>query len=108
MVHIEPRHLIIIQSILAPYPYTFYVFGSRATGKARPLSDLDICYLDSIPPRTIQKIEAAFEDSDLPYTVDLVDWNACDTTFKKNIAKNRHCLQLGEKGDLLSNLDSSL
>jgi predicted nucleotidyltransferase len=51
------------------------VFGSRATGKARPFSDLDLLLLD--PPRLdwAQRADLrdAFEKSSLPFRVDLVE-----------------------------------
>lgn len=51
------------------------VFGSRATGHARPHSDLDLLLID--PPRLSWAQRAdlrdAFESSDLPFTVDLVE-----------------------------------
>lgn len=81
----EDRHWRIVTDILCRYPYTFYVFGSRATGKHRRLSDLDLCYKDPIPFRVISQIAAAFEESDLPFTVDLVDWNTCSDEFRERI-----------------------
>jgi predicted nucleotidyltransferase len=51
------------------------VFGSRATGRARPHSDLDLLFIE--PPRLDWAHRAdlrdAFEASDLPFAVDLVD-----------------------------------
>lgn len=51
------------------------VFGSRATGRARPHSDLDLLFID--PPRLTWAQRAAlrdaFEASELPFVVDLVD-----------------------------------
>ena len=51
------------------------VFGSRATGHARPHSDLDLLLID--PPRLSWAQRAdlrdAFEASALPFTVDLVE-----------------------------------
>ena len=51
------------------------VFGSRATGRARPFSDLDL--LVCVPPRLSWAQRAdlrdAFEASSLPFGVDLVD-----------------------------------
>lgn len=50
------------------------VFGSRATGRARPHSDLDLLLLT--PPRLGWQDRAAlrerFEASELPFTVDVV------------------------------------
>ena len=51
------------------------VFGSRATGRARPYSDLDLLLL--YPPRLSWAQRAdlrdAFEASELPFRVDLVE-----------------------------------
>ncbi len=51
------------------------VFGSRATGRARPFSDLDLLLID--PPRLTWRQRAdlrdAFEASELPFSVDLVE-----------------------------------
>lgn len=54
---------------------TVSVFGSRATGRARPFSDLDLLVCD--PPRLswAQRAELrdAFEASTLPFNVDVVE-----------------------------------
>ena len=51
------------------------VFGSRATGHARPFSDLDLLFI--APPRLTWAQRAdlrdAFEASALPFSVDLVE-----------------------------------
>ena len=51
------------------------VFGSRATGRSRPYSDLDLLFID--PPRLSWTERAAlrdaFEASALPFAVDLVE-----------------------------------
>lgn len=51
------------------------VFGSRATGRARPFSDLDLLLID--PPRLTWRQRAdlrdAFDASELPFRVDLVE-----------------------------------
>lgn len=82
---IEPRHWKIILDILNKYPYEFYLFGSRIKGTAKRFSDLDICYKEKIPDATIGEIAEAFDNSDLPYTVDLVAWWRCTDEFKKLI-----------------------
>lgn len=52
-----------------------WVFGSRATGRARPFSDLDL--LLTHPPRLNWAQRAAlrdaFDESDLPFRVDVVE-----------------------------------
>ena len=59
------------------------VFGSRATGRAHRGSDLDLL-VDA--GRTLTREEAsalaaAFDESDLPYEVDLVDRHAIPADF---------------------------
>jgi uncharacterized protein len=76
----EQRH--IVENILRPYEYTFYAFGSRVSGKHRPLSDLDLCYKQEIPAETLAEIRAAFTESNLPFKVDLVDYQASSPSFR--------------------------
>jgi uncharacterized protein len=63
----------ILQSVLPDARVA--VFGSRATGRARPFSDLDLLLLN--PPRLnwAQRADLrdAFEASTLPFRVDLVE-----------------------------------
>lgn len=91
MINIQPRHLEIIQSILSKYPYKFYLFGSRTTPKVKKFSDVDLFYKEKIPDTVLVKIIEDFEESDLPYKVDLVDYSACDETFK-SIMNTGHIL----------------
>ncbi len=83
MINIKPRHLDIVMSILNKYDYKFYVFGSRVTDKAKEFSDLDLFYNEDIPEKIIMNIEDEFEESDLPYKVDIVNYNKCDKNFQK-------------------------
>lgn len=84
MITIEPRHLEIVKNILGAYDYTFYAFGSRVTQKnLKKFSDLDLFYLEPIPSKTLFALEEAFEESDLPYKVDLVDFFKCNSEFQK-------------------------
>lgn len=88
MIFAEPRHLKIIMDILQKYPYHFYAYGSRARGDAGKSSDLDLCFFDNIPNNIRFSIEEDFEESRLPYTVDLLDWNKCDPSFQEIIKKD--------------------
>lgn len=49
MINMQPKHLHILTSILFPYPYTFYMFGSRITSQAKMFSDVDMFYKEVIP-----------------------------------------------------------
>jgi predicted nucleotidyltransferase len=57
-----------------------YLFGSSATGGPRTFSDIDIAILPKSPVPTdfFANLAEAFEESDIPYEVDLVDLR--DTT----------------------------
>lgn len=90
MIQLSEHHFSIVRKILAPYPYPFYVFGSRAKNKARLLSDLDLCVKKKtpVPLHILGEIEAAFEESDLPFKVDVKDWQTMSDTFKSLIEKD--------------------
>jgi predicted nucleotidyltransferase len=71
-----------------------WVFGSRATGRARPLSDLDLA-IDAGRRLTLDEIASlveAFTESDLPYNVDVVDWHGIDQRFRQMIMAERAVL----------------
>ena len=74
-----------------PQGSTVWEFGSRATGRARPLSDLDLA-IDAGLRLTLDEIAElveAFTESDLPYRVDVVDWRGIDERFRQTIAAER-------------------
>lgn len=54
-----------------------YVFGSRATGKNRRNSDLDLALKskDQEINKKISKLKLQIEDSEFPYKVDIVNWD---------------------------------
>ena len=88
MLDIKEKHLTMIKEILKKYPYLFYVYGSRAKKKARKNSDLDLCYKEKIPRKVISDIKEQFEESDLPFKVDIVSWDSMTTTFQNLIEKD--------------------
>ncbi|HEV7997403.1 MAG TPA: nucleotidyltransferase domain-containing protein [Stellaceae bacterium] len=87
-------HRRLVLSILAahlPQGSMAWVFGSRASGRARPLSDLDLA-IDAGRRLTLDEIAElaeAFTESDLPYRVDVVDWRGIDERFRQTIAAER-------------------
>jgi len=92
---IEPEDLAIVQTILRqhlPESAKVWVFGSRATGNARRGSDLDLA-IDigqAFHPDTETALRFAFEDSDLPWTVDIVDMCTLkDSIFRQNVERDR-------------------
>jgi len=94
-IDLNPEHLAIVQTILRehlPENATVWVFGSRATGRARRGSDLDLA-IDIgqvLPSKTDYDLQFAFEDSDLPWTVDMVDmFNLEEGIFRQNVERDR-------------------
>lgn len=68
-----------------------WIFGSRAKGRARRYSDLDLA-VDAGRQLTIDETAALrdhFDECDLPYKVDLIDWHAAGARFRELIAAQR-------------------
>ncbi len=85
--------LALVRSILQQYvpDESVYVFGSRATGRTRYLSDLDLL-LDRQQPleRGIMRdLLEAFDESDLPIEVDVVDLSTVTDTFRARVMAER-------------------
>lgn len=55
------------------------VFGSRATGRARPASDLDLVVFPPAPNSELSNLRFAFDESDLPITVDIIAWESIES-----------------------------
>lgn len=92
---ILPEHRKIIDTTLRRHllPHTtVWIFGSRVHKAQKKFSDLDLimdCHDRPIPPAIWLALTDAFSESDLPYKVDLIDWQAISPEFKKNIAGKR-------------------
>jgi len=68
-----------------------YIFGSRATGNAKPYSDIDIAIdlqnHQIMCLEILSQLEDKFHDSALAYKVDIVDLNNISEPFKDLIQK---------------------
>ena len=87
-VDIRPDHLAIVQEILRahlPAGFKVWVFGSRANWTTKDSSDLDLAVEGAVrlDHKSMIGLEVAFEESDLPYTVDVVDLKASSPEFKR-------------------------
>ena len=91
---LNPEHLRIVRAILAsalPPEAEVWVFGSRAGGLVKRSSDLDLA-IDAgrrLTDRELGTLQQEFEDSDLPFEVDVLDWQAISESFRAIIAKTR-------------------
>jgi predicted nucleotidyltransferase len=98
-VHIDlpAEHRRLVLNILRanlPESTKVWVFGSRATGRARRYSDLDLA-IDAGRRLTLDEIAGlaeAFSDSDLPYKVDLADWHNIEDRWRLTITAQRVAL----------------
>lgn len=87
---LKPEHHKILRDILARHlpGCEVQIFGSRATGTAKPYSDIDLVIMgdEPLPVTTIRILRDAFDDSDLPFQVDLVEWAGVSEEFRNVIA----------------------
>lgn len=51
------------------------IFGSRATGNYKEYSDIDIVLYGDINQSSVNNLLTLFEDSSLPYKVDIIAYN---------------------------------
>ena len=84
---LSEKYLAIIHEILAPHQAIThaFLFGSRARGAFKPTSDVDIALKGAITITLIAKIRAEFEESNLPFFVDIVDYTKADNALKSEI-----------------------
>lgn len=74
---LNERDLKTIFSLLEHFPDVrlVHLFGSRAKGTYRKASDIDMAIMnDGLQPETLPRLKSAFEESSLPYLVDLVNY----------------------------------
>ncbi|GAB4461242.1 MAG: hypothetical protein Kow0070_18550 [Anaerolineales bacterium] len=66
-----------------------YLFGSHATGKARPHSDIDVAILSRrrVSPAILTEIREKLEESDIVRTVEIVDLSQTDAAFRQRVLK---------------------
>ena len=97
---VRPEEWAIVSGILRAFlpGREIWAFGSRATGTAKPYSDLDLALIGEtpLPLDTLAALREAFSESDLPWKVDLVDWATTNATFRKVIEARRVVVQRGE------------
>ena len=102
-VDIRPDHLEIVRDILSehlPVDVRVWVFGSRANWTTKDSSDLDLAMEGAarLDHKVMGALEMAFEESDLPYVVDVVDLNAVGHAFKQIVVEQRAPLPLDGVG----------
>ena len=79
---------------------TAWVYGSRVKWTSRPQSDLDlVVFTTPDQERRVSDLREAFEESNLPFRVDLFVWDAVPEQFRKQIeAEHVVLVERGEQG----------
>jgi len=97
MIDISPRDLTTLKRILAKYipGCEVRIFGSRQKGEALPLSDLDLVALGDgkFSRNLLNEIKSEFQESNLSFRVDLIDWHRITSDFQHNIHKEYEIVQ---------------
>ena len=91
---IRPSDRKIVETILVehlPHKASVWIFGSRARQTAKKASDLDLL-IDAGRELRYEEfiaLDIAFEESDLPYNVDIVDLHAIRGHFLETVLRDR-------------------
>ena len=89
MIDLNPNHFETVRAILAEHALECEVraFRSRATWTAKDYSDLDLAVVGvgSLDWKTLGRLKEAFEESDLPMRVDVLDWHTISERFHRQI-----------------------
>ncbi|MFH1727176.1 MAG: nucleotidyltransferase domain-containing protein [Pseudomonadota bacterium] len=80
------RH--ILSKLFAELKMQVFVFGSRSNNSNNKASDLDLLLKSAavIDPALIEKLKEAFEESNLKFKVDILDYNRVDEKFLQSIS----------------------
>ena len=80
---------------------TAWVYGSRVKWTARPQSNLDlVIFTKPEQDRRVSDLREAFEESNLPFRVDLFIWDAVPEQFQKQIEAEHVVLVEKEEQDV--------
>lgn len=71
----------IIKNILKDYSFNFFYYGSRVKGDYTKNSDLDILSMDEIDYSTLEEINLKFNNSTIPYVVNISQYPKMDEKF---------------------------
>lgn len=100
LIDLSPDNWCIVRDILQQHVPTrdVWAFGSRAKWTAKEYSDLDLAIMGSDPLDlgTLASLREAFQESDLPFKVDLVDWATTSPSFQAIIEQDKVVVKMSE------------
>ena len=104
-IDIRPDHLSTVWDVLRenlPPGVRVWAFGSRTDWTTKDSSDLDLALEGDgkIGPQVMRRLQNAFEESNLPYNVDVVDIQALTGNFKQIVQSQRVPLPPGAWRDV--------
>ena len=89
MLDLKPHELETVRNILNRFvpEAEMIVFGSRIHGTAKPWSDLNLANKakSALDWKVLEDIKEAFQESELPFRVDILDWNEITDAFRRAI-----------------------
>ena len=97
MLDLPDRQLEMVCDILQKHvpAHEVWAFGSRVKGTTRPYSDLDLVLVGEkeTPVRTMNLLVEAFQESELPIRVDVLDWSTLSEAFRQIIKQEYFVIQ---------------
>lgn len=87
LIDLDPKYLEMIMQIVhknLPENTKVFLFGSRATNRAKPFSDIDLL-IDAGPPLSLAQLSSLnvdFDESLIPYKVDIADSTTINKEFR--------------------------
>ena len=97
--NLESTYLSEVKSILQQHipDSEVWAYGSRVKGTCHVASDLDLVVRNPLhleaPTDNLAQVKQAFQDSNLPIFVDLMDWAYLPETYQKEIQKHYVVIQ---------------
>ena len=89
LIDISPENWQIVREILQRYvpDREVWAFGSRAKWTAKEFSDLDLAIIGDTPLSIAltADMKEAFQESALPFKIDIVDWASITPSFRQII-----------------------
>lgn len=96
-ISLSEKELNIVQTILKRFvpEYEVLAFGSRVQKKDKAYSDLDLVIMSTepLPIAVHANLTEAFDESDLVFKVDIVDWASISPEFQKIIHQKYFLIQ---------------
>ena len=81
-----PRIVDIVRGAMEGAPCSIWLFGSRATGRATPVSDFDLAVrADGDIASELGRAREELEESTIPFLVDLVDLREATTAMIEQV-----------------------